>query len=80
MLALVTKSKPIYGNKLAYDVKAKEYVYIHSDNEVWRVPAIDESLFLYFTRIHSKHMPIDFDELTKLKEYPIFHRYELSCQ
>ena len=85
MLALVTKSKPIYGNILAYDTKTNEYVYLHKKREIWREPSthIDITtghgeLLNFFLKLNGK--PVDEDALENLNEFPIFQKYANSCE
>lgn len=80
MLALVTKSKPYYGNVLGYDTKTKEYVYLKFNKEQWRVPAIDSKLFDYCNTQRCNYECIDEDDMRKLKEYHIYEKYSQSCQ
>lgn len=80
MLALVTKSKPIYKNTLGYDTKTKEYVYLHARKEVWRRKSIDGQLFNYFNTKRINDEFVSEDELSQLTEYPIYQQYSDSCQ
>ena len=80
MLALVTKSKPIYKNALGYDTKTKEYVYLHARKEVWRRKSIDGQLFNYFNNKRTNNEFVSEDELSQLAEYPIYQQYSDSCQ
>ena len=80
MLALVTKSKPVYGNVLAYDTKTKEYVYIHFKNEMWRTKSTCGDLFNYFNTKRINDEFSDDKEIEQLTEYPIYQQYSNSCQ
>lgn len=80
MLALVTKSKPVYGNILGYDTKTHEYVYIHKHVEKWRVPQIDASLFNYCNTQRANYECIDPDQIATLTESSIYQKYSDACQ
>lgn len=80
MLALVTKSKPIYGNVLGYDTKTKEYVYLKFNKEQWREKAIDSKIFHYCNEQRCRGECIDEEDLSKFEEYSIYERYSKCCQ
>jgi len=80
MLALVVKSKPVYGNVLGYDTKKKEYVYLKFNKEQWREPAIDSKLFDYCNEQRCNNSFIEPEEIEKLEEYSIYQKYSKSCQ
>lgn len=81
MLALVTKSKPIYKNTLGYDTKTKEYVYLHARKEVWRTPSTHNGeLFNYFNEHRINDVCVENSEIVALSEYPIYEKYSKSCQ
>lgn len=73
---LVTKSKPAYGNILAYDNKTKEYVYIHKGKEKWREKGDTECLD-FFTEHRDELYKYNYSEL--LERFPIYKKYDLSC-
>lgn len=80
MLALVTKSHPIYGNALGYDTKTKEYVYLKYGEEQWREKAKDSKLFDYFNTQRCNGVSINEEDMAKLSEYSIFKKYAECCQ
>lgn len=80
MLALVTKSKPVYGNVLGYDTKTKEYVYLKFSKEQWREPAKDGKLFDYCNQQRCNGECINEEDMAKLNDYPIYQRYSRCCQ
>ena len=79
-LILVTKSKPVYGNVLAYDNKTHEYVYLHKRVEIERKHSIDGSLCAYFIKVRSNDTFSDDKEIRALSEASIYEWYSQLCQ
>lgn len=76
MIYIVTQSKR-KENKLLYDTKTSEYIYIHYNVVKWRISG-DDALLEHFRALYRGEI---FASFTQDKEnYPIFKKYCDDCE